>query len=217
VAGILSIDDAAKVVALRSLALTLLEPGGGMMSVAAPADAVRTRIAGRAELSVAAVNGPAATVVSGDLSVLHRLAAAYAADGVSTRVLPVDYASHSARVEAVRDRIAADLAGIAPRPGRVTMLSAMTGRRLTEADAGAAYWYASLRAPVEFHDAVLAARNGGHDVFVEVSPHPVLATAIEEALTGTADGSQAGNPPVVAGTLRRDDGGPRRLFAQPPG
>ena len=68
-------------------------------------------------LSVAAVNGPAATVVSGDPGAVAELAAACAAEGVRARVLPVDYASHGPQVEALRAEILAALEGIAPGPG----------------------------------------------------------------------------------------------------
>jgi acyl transferase domain-containing protein len=81
------------------------------------------------------------------------------------------------------------------------MVSAMTGAWLDGPEADAGYWYDSLRAPVEFGRAVAALAAAGHRVFVEVSPHPVLAAAI-------ADDAR-----VVAGTLRRDDGGAARFLA----
>ena len=128
VAGVLSLEDGAAVVALRSRALAALAGRGAMVSVAEPAAAVRDRIAAwGGRLSVAAVNGPAATVVSGDPEAVAELAAACAAAGVRARVLPVDYASHSAQVEAIREEILAALDGITPGPARVPMVSAMTG------------------------------------------------------------------------------------------
>ncbi|HWN36715.1 MAG TPA: type I polyketide synthase, partial [Pseudonocardia sp.] len=128
VAGILSLEDAAKVVALRSRALTALSGAGGMLSLAAPLDTVAARLASHGgQLSVAAVNGPGATVVSGEPAALAALAAEFEADGVRTRLLPVDYASHGPHVDAIRDEVLDRLAGIAPRPARLPMISAMTG------------------------------------------------------------------------------------------
>ena len=126
-----------------------------------------------------------------------------------TKTLPVDYASHCTQVEDLREEILAVLAGIAPGPARVPMVSAMTGEYLDGPEAGAGYWYESLRAPVEFDRAVRLLAASGHGVFVEVSPHPVLAAAITETL------EDASGPavPVVTGTLRRDDGGPFRFLA----
>ena len=211
VAGILSLEDAARVVALRSRALMVLAGRGGMISVAEPAARVRERIGRWGDrLAVAAVNGPAATVVSGEPAALEELAAACQAGAVRATVLPVDYASHSAQVEQIREQILAGLAGITPGPARVPMISAMTGQPLDGPQAGAGYWYDSLRAPVDFGRAVRVLGEAGHRVFIEVSPHPVLTAAI----TGTLEDAAAAPAPVtVTGTLRRDDGGPARFLA----
>jgi acyl transferase domain-containing protein/acyl carrier protein len=206
VAGVLSLEDAAEVVALRSRALGVLAGHGAMASVAEPAEQVRQRLAGRGGgLSVAAVNGPTATVVSGEPAAVAELVAQYAAQGVRARMLAVHYASHGPQVEAIREEIVVGLAGIRPGPGQVPMISAMTGQWLDGPDADAGYWYDSLRAPVQFGRAVRVLAGSGYRVFIEMSAHPVLTTAIAETLED-ADGG-----PVVAGTLRRDDGGPSRL------
>nr|BFD89960.1 hypothetical protein KitaXyl93_13200 [Kitasatospora sp. Xyl93] len=204
VAGILSLDDAAKVVALRSRILTALAGRGGMMAVDSAADTVRSWLEPFGDrLSVAAVNGPSATVVAGDQAALQELAKRH--PEVRTRVLPVDYASHSAHVEELREGITAALEEIEPREARLPMISAMNGQWLVGPELDAGYWYASLRETVEFARAVRTLGDDGHDTFVEVSPHPVLAMAVGDEL--------ADRDPVVIGTLRRDDGGDRRLLA----
>ena len=214
VAGILSLEDAARVVALRSRALMVLAGRGGMISVAEPAARVRERIGRWGDrLAVAAVNGPAATVVSGEPAALEELAAACQAGAVRATVLPVDYASHSAQVEQIREQILAGLAGITPGPARVPMISAMTGQPLDGPQAGAGYWYDSLRAPVDFGRAVRVLGEAGHRVFIEVSPHPVLTAAITGTLEDAAVARRAPAPVTVTGTLRRDDGGPARFLA----
>jgi acyl transferase domain-containing protein/D-arabinose 1-dehydrogenase-like Zn-dependent alcohol dehydrogenase/acyl carrier protein/GDP-D-mannose dehydratase len=206
VAGILSLQDAAAVVALRSRALTALAGRGAMASVAGPAGRVRERIARFGDrLSVAAVNGPAATVVSGEPGAVAELAAACEAEGMRARVLPVDYASHSAQVEQLRAEILAALDGIRPGRGRVPMVSAMTGEWADGPELDAGYWYASLRSPVEFDRAVRLLAAAGHGVFIEASPHPVLTTAVTDTAADT--------PVTATGTLRRDDGGAGRLLA----
>ncbi|WP_345600259.1 type I polyketide synthase, partial [Thermocatellispora tengchongensis] len=141
VAGILSLEDAAKVVALRSRALTALSGRGGMLSIAEPADAVQARAASwHGRVSVAAINGPEATVVSGDVAALEEMAAGCERDGVRARLLPVDYASHGPQVEALREEILAALDGISPQNGSVPLVSALTGEVLAGADAGPEYW-----------------------------------------------------------------------------
>src|SRR5436305_1144215 len=175
VAGILSLADGARVVALRSKALRALAGRGGMVSVAEPAAAARERIARWGDrLSVAAVNGPAATVVSGEPDALADLAASCEAAGIRARILPVDYASHGPQVEQLRDEILAALAPVTPGPAVVPMVSAMTGEWLDGLEAKAGYWYDSLRAPVEFGRAVAVLAQSGHGTLIEVSPHPVL-------------------------------------------
>ncbi|MCE0537504.1 SDR family NAD(P)-dependent oxidoreductase [Kineosporia rhizophila] len=221
VAGILSLEDAAKVVALRSQALTALSGRGGMLSIAEPAEAVQTRIEalglaglnatnGRAGgLSIAAVNGPNATVVSGDPALLEALMTAVEADGGRARMLPVDYASHNAQVDSIRERVLELLQGLNPQPARLPMISAMTGQPLTGPEADAGYWFASLRASVQFDRAVQVLRRDGYGVFVEVSAHPVLTNAVAETLEAVGGAKE----PIVAGTLRRDEGGARRMLA----
>ena len=117
VAGVLSLDDAAKVVALRSRALAALAGRGRWRRWLSPPPVVRERVAAwDGRLSVAAVNGPAATVVSGEPGAVAELAAHCQAQGIRARVLPVDYASHSAQVEEIREEIVARWTGSRPGP-----------------------------------------------------------------------------------------------------
>ena len=209
VAGILTIEDAARVVALRSRALRVLAGKGGMLSIAEPAANVRERLGPWGDrVSVAAVNGPAATVVSGDPQALKELQASVEAKGLRARMIQVDYASHSAQVDALEDEIRDVLAGITPQAARIPMVSAMTGEPVAGPELDAGYWYASLRSPVEFDRAVRALADGGHRTFIETSPHPVLTGGITDTLedAGTA-------APLVVGTLRRDEGGAARLLS----
>ncbi|MCC8243321.1 type I polyketide synthase [Saccharothrix luteola] len=189
VAGALSLEDAARVVALRSKALVAISGQGGMVSVTLPPESeLLSRWGGR--LSIAVVNAVDSVVVSGDPAALAELVAVCEADGIRARVLPVDYAAHSAQVEAVRERLLADLADITPLPARIPFYSTVTEGLVGTVDA--AYWYRNLREPVRFDRAVEALTAAGHDVFVEVSPHPVLVPALDVT--------------VAAGTLRRDQG-----------
>src|SRR6185312_439171 len=112
VSGALSLEDGARVVALRSKAILALSGVGGMVSVAASREAVEERLTDG--LSIAAVNGPAAVVVSGEPRALDALIAACEADGVRAKRIPVDYASHSAQVEEIRDELLNVLAPITP-------------------------------------------------------------------------------------------------------
>ncbi|MET9496624.1 SDR family NAD(P)-dependent oxidoreductase [Streptomyces sp. NPDC006552] len=204
VAGALSVEDAAKVVALRSKAILRLAGRGGMVSVALPEAQVRARLTDG--LSVAAVNGPSSVVVSGDVAALDALLAACAADDVRARRLAVDYASHSAHVEALHDELRQVLAGLRPRTGEVPFFSTVTADWLDTKELDAAYWYTNLRRPVRFEEATRALAGQGFRLFVEASAHPVLTVGMEQTLDG------AGAEATVVGTLRRGEGGLARWY-----
>ncbi|WP_367127734.1 SDR family NAD(P)-dependent oxidoreductase [Saccharothrix sp. HUAS TT1] len=207
VAGGLSLEDGARVVALRSRAITAITGAGGMVSVPLPAAEVLDLVEPwGARVSLAAVNGPAAVVVSGDADALDELVALCEERRVRARRVAVDYASHSAHVERVEERLAELLAPVAPRPGTIPFYSTVTGGLLDTAALDAGYWYRNLRGTVRFEDALRAALGDGHDVFVENSAHPVLTSGVQDTI------ESAGVPAAVVGTLRRDNGGPDRFL-----
>ncbi|OPF76623.1 hypothetical protein VT50_0223700, partial [Streptomyces antioxidans] len=219
VAGVLSLEDAARVVALRSRLIgSELAGRGGMVSLPVPVDEAGKLVAPWGErLCVATVNGPGSTVVAGEAAALDELMAACERDGgVRARRIPVDYASHTPQVERIRERLLELAAPLTPRPGGVPMYSTVTGALLDGASADAEYWYRNLRETVRFEQATRALADAGHTVFIEVSPHPVLVPGIEqtveERIERTSHGTSADRAPVVVGTLRRDEGGRERLF-----
>ncbi|MEU3616181.1 type I polyketide synthase [Streptomyces sp. NPDC006872] len=200
VAGALSLEDSAQVVALRSQAIRALSGRGGMLSVGEPAERAAARLEQwNGRLSIAAVNGPGSTVVSGDTEALDELAARCEAENVRHRRIPVDYASHSAHVEEIEDRLADLLVGIEPRPARIPFYSTVTAAAQDTTGLDADYWYRNLRRTVRFADAVRVLVDAGHTAFVEISAHPVLVAGIEEVLDDTD------RPPVALGLLRRDE------------
>ncbi|MGW9432973.1 type I polyketide synthase, partial [Streptomyces decoyicus] len=207
VAGALTLDDGARVVALRSRALTAITGSGGMMSVQLSAAAVRERIEPWGErLSVAAVNGPASVVVSGAADALDELFAALTADGVQARKVSVDYGSHSAQVEPVRAQVLDALDGISPAEAAIPFFSTVTGQWQDTTGLDPDYWYTNLRQTVRFEDAIRGLVAAGHRAFIEVSPHPVLSGGIRDCVDAL------GTDAAVLGTLRRDAGGPGRFL-----
>ncbi|MDQ0988729.1 acyl transferase domain-containing protein/acyl carrier protein/thioesterase domain-containing protein, partial [Streptomyces sp. V2I9] len=205
VAGALSLEDGARVVALRARAIADELAGcGGMVSLAVSRDTAQ-ELTGRWEgLSVAAVNGPGSTVVSGNVEGLQALVAHCAAAGIRARRLPVDYASHSAHVERLRPRLLADLRDVDPAPAAVPFYSTLTGTRIDTSTLGAEYWYDNLRATVRCEDATRALLDDGNRLLIEISPHPVLTVGLRETLDDT------GLPGAVLSTLRRGEGGRER-------
>ncbi|MFJ6950785.1 SDR family NAD(P)-dependent oxidoreductase, partial [Micromonospora aurantiaca] len=206
VAGILSLEDAAKAVALRSRALTVLRGTGTMASVDLSAEAVAERLGEFPGVGVAAVNGPSTVVVSGPPQPVADLVEACQADGVRARLIPVDYASHSVAVQDVAEQLRADLADVTPRQGNVRLVSTLTGDWVDPASMTADYWYDNLRQTVQFEAAVRVAVEAGHTTFVEISPHPVLAMPVTAIL------DDAGATGHVLGSLRRGDDDATRLL-----
>ncbi len=200
VAGGLSLADGARVVALRSKAIAAgLAGQGGMASIALDAEHVEKLVAEWAgQISVAAFNSPSSTVVCGEPGALDELLAQCQADGVRSRLIPVDYASHSARVEAIEGELRDVLAAVEPRTGEIPFYSTVSAEPIDTATLDAGYWYRNLRQPVLFAQTIEAL---GHAVFVEVSPHPVVSAAIAEVVPGA----------TAVGTLRRGDGGLARF------
>ncbi|MCN9244787.1 SDR family NAD(P)-dependent oxidoreductase, partial [Streptomyces sp. RY43-2] len=208
VAGALSLDDAAKIVALRSRALAALAGRGGMVSLAVSEERARELLLPHGErIGVAAINGPEAVVVAGTPEELTALLDDCARQGIRARRIPVDYAAHSAQVAEIGAELRTALAGIRPRPAKTPLYSTVTGELLDGAVLSGDYWYRNLREPVEFAAATRTLLDAGHDLFIEVSPHPVLLPAVEH----TAE--SAGRPVAGVGTLRREDGGTDRIAA----
>ncbi|MFD8211900.1 SDR family NAD(P)-dependent oxidoreductase [Streptomyces sp. NPDC059695] len=198
-AGALTLADAARIAALRSRAITRLAGTGGMLSVQLPAGVVRERLID--DTYVAAVNGPALTVVSGAPQALETLKETFTGEGVRARMIPVDYASHSPHVDALRDELRELLAGIEPRATDVPFWSTVTRGPLAGTELTVDYWVRNLREPVLFEETVRGLLAAGHTTFIEASAHPVLVPAIQD----TAE--EAGAAAAALGTLRRDQGG----------
>ncbi|MCP2170490.1 type I polyketide synthase, partial [Goodfellowiella coeruleoviolacea] len=198
VAGGLSLEQGARVVAVRSRVLAELAGRGGMVSVPLPVEEVPV-VAG---VSVAAVNGPRSTVLSGDVAGVERVCGVVE----GARRVAVDYASHSVQVEAVRAELLSGLVGLEPVSGGVPFYSTVTGERLDTGELTAEYWYRNLRETVRFDQAIRQALGDGAGVVIEASPHPVLVPGMQE-IVETSDRRVS-----VLGSLRRDDGGQERML-----
>ncbi|KKK06291.1 type I polyketide synthase, partial [Micromonospora sp. HK10] len=196
-AGALTLDDAAKVVALRAQALRALIGRGDMASLALPADQVTGLLHNvEDQAHIATVNGPNATVIAGDPQAVAAVVAHCKDRDIPARILPVGYASHTPHVEALHDEIHAALRDVTPTPTEVAFYSTYTGDRIDPTELTADYWYDNLRHPVQFQTATEALLRDGHTTFVEVSPHPVLIQPIED----TAEQHDI----IALPTLRRD-------------
>ncbi|MEV6174972.1 amino acid adenylation domain-containing protein [Streptomyces sp. NPDC051954] len=198
VAGALTLAEGARIIAVRSRALQGVAGVGAMAVVELPLEQVRERIAPYGgTVSVAAVNTPSSVALSGSAESIEDLLFALDDDDVVCGKLEAPVASHSHHMDALLPALEAELAGLAPQSGTVPFFSTVTGALLDGAALDAGYWSRNLREPVRLDLAQQELLQSGHDVFVEVGPHPVLAMALTEG---------GGERAVVAGTLRRGHG-----------
>ncbi|WP_228817987.1 type I polyketide synthase [Nocardia transvalensis] len=203
IAGIITLEDAARIVTLRSHIIGHHLAGhGGMASIALPAEDLEHLLADHPALGIAALNGPQSTVVAGPREPLEHLLSTLEQRDVRLRRIPVDYASHTPGVEAIRAELDVALAPVTPRPGDITFYSTVTGTPLDGTELTADYWFRNLRQPVLFHPTVETLVSGHRVTFIEPSPHPVLLPSLEES----------GDTVTAIGTLRRNDGGLDRLL-----
>ncbi|PCG81993.1 acyl transferase [Streptomyces sp. WZ.A104] len=208
VAGALSLDDAARIVTLRSKLLDRLTGKGAMASLLLSADEVARRIEPYGDrLSIAAVNGPTSVIVCGEPDAVEELVAICMAERVRARKVPgATAAGHSAQVDALREEFLAGVGAVAPNRARVPFHSTVTGEVLDSTTLDAGYWYRNLREPVLFEKTVRRLLADEHRHFIEISPHPVLSVGLQETF------EQAGPAATVVGTLRRDEGGAARFL-----
>ncbi|WP_410659333.1 beta-ketoacyl synthase N-terminal-like domain-containing protein [Amycolatopsis sp. lyj-112] len=204
VSGALTTDEAVHLVATRARLLGKVKPGGAMAAVELePEDLARYP-----GVELAVESAPRQLTVAGDADVLDWLVAELEAAGRTARRLPVEVAGHSVRVEPVLRRLRTALAELAGRRPTIPWYDTVLAdpRELPDFDAG--YWADHLRRPVRFRQAVAAAAEDGHRVFVEVSPHPILRGSVARTLEaeGVVDA-------VVTGTLRRGQDEVRALGA----
>ncbi|MFI7319559.1 SDR family NAD(P)-dependent oxidoreductase [Streptomyces venezuelae] len=206
VAGALSLEDAARIVAVRSDALRQLQGHGDMASVGTSAEQTTELIGDRPGVSVAAVNGPSSTVISGSPEPVAAVVADAEARGLRARVIDVGYASHNPQIDALHDLLTDRLADLRPTPADVAFYSTVTAERLQDTTAlDTAYWVTNLRQPVRFAETVEALLADGYRLFIEASPHPVLTLGMEETI------EQADASATVVPTLRRDHGDTAQL------
>jgi acyl transferase domain-containing protein/NADP-dependent 3-hydroxy acid dehydrogenase YdfG/aryl carrier-like protein len=198
-AGALCLDDAARIICRRSRLLLEVAGRGAMAMVELGAQALAPRLARHGDaLCVAAANSTRSSVVTGELAAVEQLLGELAGDHVFARLIKVDVASHGPQVDPLARPLVACLDGIRPTTAAVPIWSSVTAAVADGAEFGPSYWMRNLREPVRFAETIAGLLASEHALFVELSPHPILAAAIEH--TAEDGGHQA----WVAGSLQRD-------------
>ncbi|MFC9481567.1 non-ribosomal peptide synthetase/type I polyketide synthase [Streptomyces griseus] len=182
-AGVYSLRDAARIVVHRSRLQQTLAGTGAMLAVSLSEDEAERRVRPyRDRVSFAAVNSPTAITLAGDEAALTLLAEELRAEQQFAKFLTVEVPYHSVGMERIKDELLAELAPLEPRPARVPLyLTGVEGTARGE-ELDAAYWWKNVRDRVRFRSAVDRIAADGHQLFLEIGPHPVLGHAIRECL-----------------------------------
>jgi acyl transferase domain-containing protein len=199
VAGLLSLEDAARVVAVRSRLLRTQRGQGSMLMVALPMQKVADKLGGyEGRVGITAVNGPSWTTIGGDAAAVHALLTEWQQQRVFCQQMEVDYVSHGPQVDHLLTDLRSELAGLSPRPATMTMVSTVVGRPIDAAELTADYWVRNLREPVRLDLAVQYLQQMGQQLFLEISANPQLLGPLMELLA-----EEEG----VIGSLKRGHGG----------
>lgn len=183
VAGIIPLEEALTLVAERGRLTAELARPGAMAAVFAPANEVAEAIATRSDVSIAALNGPAHVVISGERAAVDAIVSAFEARGYRVKPLRVVHPAHSALIEPVmqpfRSRVSRTVFG----SGDIRFVSTVTGTLTSPGEiASVEYWCDHMREPVQFADAVDAAQAEGITHWLEIGPHAVLLPMVMECI-----------------------------------
>ncbi|NNL86089.1 MAG: AMP-binding protein, partial [Myxococcales bacterium] len=201
VAGALSLEDGARVIALRSQLVRKTSGRGGMAAVEMTAEEAESRLAEDPRLGIAAYNGPHSLLWSGEADAIEEWVARLEKEGVFARAVAVDYASHSAQMDPLLPELEACLAELSPQAAAIPFHSTVSGREEPGTVLGASYWCRNLREPVQMWPVLRGLRENAHTTWLELSPHPVLLPSLSASVSEVE-----GERPAVTcvSSLRRD-------------
>jgi acyl transferase domain-containing protein/acyl carrier protein len=199
VAGVFSLADACLLVAARGRLMGSLPEGGGLLALEASEEEVLARLDGFEEqLSIAAVNGPRAVVISGALEALESWAAGWREQGRKTTHLRVSHAFHSQLMEPMLKEFREVASGLEFNPPKIEIVSNLTGTHAQTADLTTPdYWIRHVRETVRFADGIAALEAAGVTRFLELGPDGVLSAAARECLSDSV-----GERALLVSTLR---------------
>ncbi|MFJ4972580.1 amino acid adenylation domain-containing protein [Streptomyces sp. NPDC088755] len=202
-AGVYSLQDAARIVVHRSRLQQTLAGTGTMLAVSLPEDEAERRVHPyRDRVSIAAVNSPTSITLAGEAAALALLAEELRAEQLFAKFLTVQVPYHSVGMERIKDDLLTALAPLAPRPARLPLHLTGTEGVAQGGELDAAYWWKNVRDRVRFRAAVDRLAGDGHQVFLEIGPHPVLGHAIRECLEAAGEVGAAG---LTLPSIRRQE------------
>ena len=202
-AGVFSLEDGMKLVTARGRLMGALPHDGEMVAIAAPEAAVLAALAGHNDdVAIAAVNGPASTVIAGRRPAVHAIAERLTAAGVKHKRLVVSHAFHSPLMEPMLEPLRAVTADITYHAPQLPLVSNLTGKVAGAEVATPEYWVRHAREAVRFAEGMATVHELGATIWLELGPQPVLLGMASE-FAGGRSGGQVAMPEVFLPSLRR--------------
>ena len=184
IAGILSLEDAVRVICGRSQVLKSLRGRGSMLATELSPDQARELLNAYShqEVCLAAINSPVSTVLSGDPEAIQKVMDDLQRRNLFCKRVNVDVASHSPQMDLLRSEMLSALDGVQAQPPMLPIYSTVIGARANHLPFDAGYWMDNLRAPVLFAAALGQMLDDGYAAFIEMGPHPTLLGGIKQTL-----------------------------------
>jgi acyl transferase domain-containing protein/acyl carrier protein len=173
-AGVFSLEDACKLIAVRGRLSQNLPEQGSMAAILAPEDRVSAVVRSFTGVTIAALNGPANTVVSGRMDEVRQVCRMLESEGIESRQLPVSQAFHSPLVEPMLDEFRKVAESVTYQPPGIPVMSTVTGELVRDDMATPQYWVQHVRRPVRFLQVVRQLEKQGYRLFLELGPHTTL-------------------------------------------
>ncbi|MFQ5794194.1 MAG: type I polyketide synthase [Candidatus Bipolaricaulia bacterium] len=200
VAGALSLEDAVKIICRRSQLLKRTSGQGSMAAVELSLEQAQRALAGYEDrVSIAVSNSPTSTVLSGDPATLEEVLDTLQRQEIFCRLVQVDVAAHSPQIDPLGADLLQALEELQSQPASLPIYSTVTGEASDGLEFDATYWVRNLKEPVLFSAAVQQLLESDHDIFLEISPHPILLKAIQQGL------QHLDQEDIVLPSLRRDE------------
>ncbi|MBC6477316.1 MAG: acyltransferase domain-containing protein [Hormoscilla sp. GM7CHS1pb] len=175
IAGVFSLEDGLKLIAMRGRLMQQLPAGGAMVSLMTSEDEAREAIAPYAEkVAIAAINGPESVVISGESEAVNAIVTHLEAKGIKSKQLQVSHAFPSPLMEPMLAEFEAAAKEVTYSKPQIALISNVSGRQVGDEIASAAYWTGHVRQAVRFAESMQTLLEEGYDLFLEIGPKPIL-------------------------------------------
>ncbi|MBF0389185.1 MAG: aminotransferase class I/II-fold pyridoxal phosphate-dependent enzyme [Desulfamplus sp.] len=197
-AGILTLSDVFRIIWCHSLVTREIRWQGLMAHVSLPESRLSEILSQYPDISAAAYNSPAGTVLSGESQHIRKIADMLSQQQIFCKILNISIPFHTPAIEPYKESVYQNIHDIQIMPMKIPIYSTLYGRIGTALDYDAPYWVEHIRKPVQFAKSVEAMGQDGYKRFVEISPHAILTESVREVFDA------AGTPQcIVIPTMQR--------------